>query len=133
MAEKKKTSRYSPEFRERAVRLLDEHRSDYPSLSAACREIGGKLGCSGDSLHDWWKQARRDAGAQPGRTTAETARIKALEREVRELRQANEILKKASAYFAQAELDRLCGRPFKGNASHCLSHAISKTYYSTGG
>ena len=52
MAEKKKTSRYSPEFRERAVRLLDEHRSDYPSLSAACREIGGKLGCSGDSLHD---------------------------------------------------------------------------------
>ena len=65
MVEKKKTSRYSPEFRERAVRLLDEHRSDYPSLSAACREIGGKLGCSGDSLHDWWKQARRDAGAQP--------------------------------------------------------------------
>lgn len=63
MVEKEKTSRYSPEFRERAVRLLDEHRSDYPSLSAACREIGGKLGCSGDSLHDWWKQARRDAGA----------------------------------------------------------------------
>ncbi|MFT8699404.1 MAG: IS3 family transposase [Acetobacter orientalis] len=99
MVEKKKTSRYSPEFRERAVRLLEEHRSDYPSLSAACREIGGKLGCSGDSLHDWWKQARRDAGTQPGPTTAETARIKALEREVRELRQANEILKKASAYF----------------------------------
>lgn len=106
MVEKKKTSRYSPEFRERAVRLLEEHRSDYPSLSAACREIGGKLGCSGDSLHDWWKQTRRDAGAQPGPATAETARIKALEREVRELRQANEILKKASAYFAQAELDR---------------------------
>ena len=106
MVEKKKTSRYSAEFRERAVRLLDEHRSDYPSLSAACREIAGKLGCSDDSLHDWWKQARRDAGAQPGPTTAETARIKALEREVRELRQANEILKKASAYFAQAELDR---------------------------
>lgn len=55
MAEKK-TSRYSPEFRECAVRLLDEHRLDYPSLSAACREIGGKVGCSGDSLHDWWKQ-----------------------------------------------------------------------------
>ncbi|KPH85213.1 transposase [Komagataeibacter intermedius AF2] len=55
----KKTSRYSPEFHERAVRLLDEHRSDYPSISAACREIGGKPGCSGDSLHDWWKQARR--------------------------------------------------------------------------
>ena len=106
MVEKKKTSRYSPEFRERAVRLLDEHRSDYPSISAACREIGGKLGCSGDSLHDWWKQARRDVGAQPGPTTAETARIKALEREVRELRQANEIPKKASAYFAQVALDR---------------------------
>ncbi|XYH17213.1 IS3 family transposase [Asaia sp. BMEF1] len=72
MAEKKKASRYSPEFRERAVRLLDEHRSDYPSLSAACREIGGKLGCSSDSLHDWWKQARRDAGARPGPTSAET-------------------------------------------------------------
>lgn len=106
MVEKKKTSRYSLEFRERAVRLLEEHRSDYPSLSAAWREIGGKLGGSGDSLHDWWKQARRDAGTQPGPTTAETARIRALEREVRELRQANEILKKASAYFAQAELDR---------------------------
>lgn len=88
------------------MRLLDEHQSDYPSLSAACREIGGKLGCSGDSLHDWRKQARRDAGAQPGPTTAETARIKTLEREVGELRQANEILKKPSAYFAQAELDR---------------------------
>ena len=56
----KKISRYSPEFREQVVRLLDEHRSDSPSLSAACREIGGKLGCSGDTLHDWWKQTRRD-------------------------------------------------------------------------
>lgn len=106
MVEKKKTSRYSPEFRERAVHLLEEHRSDYPSLSAACREIGGKLGCSDDSLHDWWKQALRNAGAQPVPTAAETARIKALEREARELRQANKILKKASAYFAKAEFDR---------------------------
>jgi transposase-like protein len=57
---------------------MHDHRSDYPSLSAACREIGGKLGCSGDSLHDRWKQARRDAGTQPGPTTAETARIRAL-------------------------------------------------------
>ncbi|GAN71418.1 hypothetical protein ASY01nite_23690 [Acetobacter syzygii] len=91
MVEKKKTSRYSAEFRECTVHLLEEHRSDYPSLLAACREIGGKLGCSGDSLHDWWKQARRDAGAQPGPTTAKTARIKALEREVRELRQATHL------------------------------------------
>ncbi|MBO1326757.1 hypothetical protein K2X14_13995 [Acetobacter sp. TBRC 12305] len=73
MVEKKKTSRYSTESRERAVHLLDKHRSDYPSLSAAWQEIGGKPGCSGDSLHDWWKQTRRDAGAQPGSTTAETA------------------------------------------------------------
>ncbi|AHI24724.1 transposase subfamily [Komagataeibacter xylinus E25] len=87
------------------MHLLDEHRSDYPSLSAACREIDGKPGGSGDSLHDWWKQARQDASAQPGPTTAETARIRALEHEVRELRQANEILKKASAYFAQVALD----------------------------
>ncbi|MBB6251388.1 transposase-like protein [Nitrospirillum iridis] len=106
MVEKKNTSPYSPEFRERAVRMLDEHLSDYPSVSVACREIAAKLGCSGDSLRVWWKQVRRDGGMEPGATTAEKARIKELEREVRELRQANEILKKASAYFAQAELDR---------------------------
>ena len=106
MVEQKKTSHYSPEFRERAVRMLDEHRSDYPSISMACREIAAKLGCSGDSLRVWWKQTRRDEGVLPGATSAEKARIKELEREVRELRQANEILKKASAYFAQAELDR---------------------------
>ena len=106
MVEKKKASPYSPEFRERAVRMLDEHVSDYPSISVACREISAKLGCSADSLRVWWKQSRRDGGVEPGITTAEKARIKELEREVRELRQANEILKKASAYFAQAELDR---------------------------
>ncbi|KON62817.1 hypothetical protein KOEU_36910 [Komagataeibacter europaeus] len=106
MVDKTKTSRYSPAFHERALRLLDEHRSDYPSISAACREISDKLGCSGDNLHDWWKQARRNAGTQPGPTTAETARIRALKCEVRELRQANEILKKASAYFVRAEFDR---------------------------
>ena len=94
------------------MRLVDGHRSDYPSLSAACREIGGKLGCSGDSLHDWWKQDRQDAGAQPGPTTAETARIRTLERKVPELHQTNEILKKASAYFAQVALDR----PFRNGA-----------------
>jgi len=97
---------YSPEFRERAVRLFVEHRPEYPSEVAALRALAGKLGCSPDSLRAWAHQARRDAGERPGPTSAETARIKELERENRELRQANEILKKASAYFAQAELDR---------------------------
>ncbi len=103
----KKTSKpYSPEFRERAVRLVIEHRDDYQSEAAALTAIAGKLGCSPDSLRVWLRQAQRDGGERPGQTTAERARIKELERENRELRQANEILKKASAYFAQAELDR---------------------------
>ncbi len=97
---------YSPEFRERAVRLFLEHRPEYASEIAALRALAEKLGCSPDSLRVWARQAQRDAGERPGPTSAETARIKELEREVRELRQANEILKKASAYFAQAELDR---------------------------
>jgi transposase len=118
-AQKKKTSKpYSPiawqcignaregEFRERAVRLAMEHRDDYQSEAAALRAIAGKLGCSPDSLRVWVRQAQRDGGERPGQTTVEKARIKELERENRELRQANEILKKASAYFAQAELDR---------------------------
>ena len=104
---KKKTSKpYSPEFRERAVRLAMEHRDAYPSEAAALTAIASKLGCSPDSLRVWVRQAQRDGGERPGQTTAEKARIRELEREVRELRQANEILKKASAYFAQAELDR---------------------------
>jgi len=94
----KKTSKpYSPEFRERAVRLAIEHRDAYRSEAAALTAIASKLGCSPDSLRVW---------VRPGQTSAEKARIKELERENRELRQANEILKKASAYFAQAELDR---------------------------
>lgn len=97
---------YSPEFRERAVRLFLEHRPEYPSEMAALRALSGKLGCSPDSLRAWARQAQRDGGERPGPTSAEKARIKELEREVRELRQANEILKKASAYFAQAEFDR---------------------------
>ena len=106
-AQKKKTSKpYSPEFRERAVRLLLEHRDDYQSEAAALTAIADKLGCSPDSLRVWVRQAQRDGGERPGLTCADKARIKELEREVRELRQANEILKKASAYFAQAELDR---------------------------
>ena len=106
-AQKKKTSKpYSPEFRERAVRLLQEHRDEYQSEAAALTAFAAKLGCSPDSLRVWVRQAQRDGGERSGLTTAEKARIKELEREVRELRQANEILKKASAYFAMAELDR---------------------------
>jgi len=97
---------YSPEFRERAVRLFLEHRAEYASEVAALRALAEKLGCSPDSLRVWARQAQRDVGQSAGATSAEKARIRELERENRELRQANEILKKASAYFAQAELDR---------------------------
>ena len=100
-AQKKKTSKpYSPEFRERAVRLVMENLDDYQSEAAALTAIAGKLGCSPDSLRIWMRQIQRDGGERPGQTSAEKARIKELEREVRELRQANEILRKASAYFA---------------------------------
>ena len=104
---RKKTAKpYSPEFRGRAVRLAMEHRDDYQSEAAALTAIAGKLGCSPDSLRVWIRQVQRDGGERSGQTTAEKLRIKELEREVRELRQANEILKKASAYSAQGELDR---------------------------
>jgi transposase len=103
---KKHTPTYTIEFRERGVRLYREHRSDYPSDNAAYRAIASKLGCSHDTLRAWCIQAVRDAGERSGLSSAEKARIKELERENRELRTANEILKKASAYFAQAELDR---------------------------
>ena len=106
MDQKKTSKPYSPEFRERAVRLFREHRAEYRSEVAALRALAEKLGCSADSLRGWARQAQLDAGEGPGPTSAEKARIKELERENRELRQANEILKKASAYFAQAELDR---------------------------
>jgi transposase len=102
---KKRTSKpFSPEFRERAVRLVMEHRDEYQSEAAPLTAIAGKLGCSPDSLRVWMRQVQRDGGERPGQTTAEKLRIKELERENRELRQANEILKKASAYFAQAPL-----------------------------
>jgi transposase len=105
MDQKKTSKPYSPEFRERAVRLFREHRTEYRSEVAALRALAEKLGCSPDSLRVWARQAQRDVG-EAGPTSVEKARIKELERENRELRQANEILKKASAYFAQAELDR---------------------------
>lgn len=98
---KKRTAKpYSPEFRERAVRLAMEHRDDYQSEAAALNAIARKLSCSPDSLRVWVRQAQRDGCERPGQTKAETAAIKELEREVRELRQASESLKKASAYFA---------------------------------
>ncbi len=106
---KQTTARYSPEVRARAVRMVFEHQSDYPSQWAAMNSIASKIGCTGETLRKWVRQAERDQGLRDGMTTEERDRLKALERENRELRQANEILRKASAYFAQAELDR----PFK--------------------
>ena len=102
----KKSSKFSPEVRERAVRMVQEHRGEYPSMWAAIESIAPKIGCVPQTLLDWVKQSEVDAGVRPGVSTAEAQRIKDLEREVKELRRANEILKLASAFFAQAELDR---------------------------
>jgi transposase len=102
----KTSNRFSPEVRQRAVRMVLEHGGDHASQWAAIGSIAGKIGCTAETLRTWVRQAERDRGLRAGPTTDERERIKALEREVRELRQANEILRKASAYFAQAELDR---------------------------
>ena len=99
-------SKHSPEVRERAVRMVFDHAPEHPSQWAAIRSVGEKLGIRTESLRRWVRQAERDAGTRPGLTTDERERLKQLEREVSELRRANEILRKASAYFAQAELDR---------------------------
>ena len=99
-------SRYSPEVRERAVRMVLEHEGQHESQWSAISSIAEKIGCSAETLRKWLRQAERDQGRRPGLTTAERERLKELERENRELRRANEILRKASAYFAQAELDR---------------------------
>jgi transposase len=101
-----KQKRFSPEVRERAVRLVFEHQEEYPSQWAAIGSIAAKIGCTPETLRAWVRQAERDTGRRAGLSSAERDRIKALERENRELRRANEILRKASAYFAQAELDR---------------------------
>ena len=101
-----KPSRYSPEVRERAVRMVREHEKEHASQWAVICSIAEKIGCSGETLRNWVRQAERDEGLRPGLTTDEQQRLKELERENRELRRANEILRKASAYFAQAELDR---------------------------
>lgn len=101
-----KPTRYAPEVQERAVRLVREHEREYSSQWAAISSIAEKIGCTAETLRGWVRQAERDEGRRAGLTTEEQQRLQALERENRELRRANEILRKASAYFAQAELDR---------------------------
>ena len=101
-----KVKRYSPEVRERAVRMLFEHEKDYESRWAALASIAGKIGCTAETLRSWVKQSEIDTGRRDGMTADDRTRLKALEKENRELRRANEILKTASAFFAAAELDR---------------------------
>lgn len=101
-----KQQRFSPEVRERAVRLVREHQREYETQWAAITSIASKIGCAAETLRLWVRRAERDAGQRPGLTSDEAQHLKLLERENRELRRANEILRKASAYFAQAELDR---------------------------
>ena len=102
----KQRNSYSPELRERAVRLVLDQQGEHDSQWAAIISVSSKVGCSAETLRKWVRQAERDLGQRAGLTSTERERLKALERENRELRRANEILRKASAYFAQAELDR---------------------------
>jgi transposase len=101
-----KSKKFSPEVRERSVRMVEEHRGEYPSLWAAVESIAPKIGCVPQTLLSWVQRHAIDTGVRDGVTTVEAQRVKELEREVKELRRANEILKLASAFFAQAELDR---------------------------
>ena len=106
MTTKKVAASYSPEVRERAMRLVLEGGGDHPTQWAAISSVSAKSGCTAETLRKWVRHAERDGGQRPGPTSADCERIKALERENRELRWANEILRKASAYFVMAELDR---------------------------
>jgi transposase-like protein len=101
-----KENRFSPEVRERAVRLVDEQQKEHESQWATICSVSGKIGCTAETLRRWVRQAERDQGKREGLTTNERERLKELERENRELKKANEILRLASAFFAQAELDR---------------------------
>lgn len=103
-----KNTRFSPEVRQRAIRMVIESQNDYDSQWAAISSIAPKIGCTPETLRTWLRQYERDAGTgDGGLTTAERQRLKELEREVRELRRSNDILRQASAYFARAEFDRL--------------------------
>jgi transposase-like protein len=102
----KKSTKFSPEVRERAVRMVQEHRGEYPSLWATIESIAPKFGCVPQTLNEWVRRSEIDSGVRDGVSSDERERVKALERENKELRRANEILKLASAFFAQAELDR---------------------------
>ena len=108
----KRKGQYSPEVRqrwvwpERAVRMVFDHEREYSSQWSAICSISQKIGCTAETLRKWVRRAERDAGVRPGLTTDERQRLKDQEREIRELKRANEILRKASAYFAQAEFDR---------------------------
>lgn len=102
----KTTNKFSPEVRARAVRMVLDHAGEHPSRWAAVTSIAAKIGCTPQTLHDWVKKAEVDSGQRAVVPTDTAEKLKALERENRELRQANEILRKASAYFAMAELDR---------------------------